>query len=222
MKKIALLAVTALMLMSCSKKGSTDEQPKSDPTNVTISGSDYAITKIGTQTWTTVNYNGTGGISTGNTNTAYGKLYTLAEAKAVNLPSGWRLPTKDDAEKLLLYIGAVKDNTQQAGLEVQGNSAVAKKLRSTTDWSYNNGDNSSGFNAYPAGQSLDGTSVDAKGTLAVFWTSTAMPSTGANAQFLFGIYNTKESNNTINDDAGMDYIPNSTIARFSVRFVKDN
>jgi uncharacterized protein (TIGR02145 family) len=146
-------------------------------------GTDYAIVKIGTQTWATVNYNGTGGTNydDASNNPTYGKLYTLSEAKAVSLPTGWRLPTKADAETLLLFLGATKDNDGY----VEGEATVSSKLKSKSDWTLTQGTNTSGFNAYPAGQSNDGTTYDSKGTLATFWTSTGVIG-DAKCQYVFG------------------------------------
>lgn len=226
MKKIAILALSVSVLFaSCSKKSSDNTQP-TNPNTVTIDGTSYATVKIGAQTWTAVNYNGTGGASiNGADPNVYGKLYSLSEAKAIGLPSGWRLPAKADAEKLLLYLGAIQEDASsfdaQQGIGVQGDATVSKKMKSKTDWTYTNGDNSSGFNAYPTG-GLSGSTLDGKGQLTDFWTSTAMNGTN-DTQYLFGINNTKENgSNTINDMAGMDYAPNASTMKFALRFVKDN
>jgi uncharacterized protein (TIGR02145 family) len=53
-------------------------------------------------------YNGPGGVNYNNdatNNAADGKLYTVAEAKAISLPAGWRLPAGNDFASLLNVIG---------------------------------------------------------------------------------------------------------------------
>ncbi|HEY8929091.1 MAG TPA: FISUMP domain-containing protein [Mucilaginibacter sp.] len=95
-----------ITFVSCSKK--SDTRPNDN--SVTINGTNYSVVAIGGQTWTSVNYNGEGGINYNNgsiNNAADGKLYTIAEAQAIKLPKGWRLPTRDDFNKLLVSIGAV-------------------------------------------------------------------------------------------------------------------
>ena len=77
----------------------------------------------------------------------FGKLYNWY---AVNdprglVPSGWRLPSLADWEKLIKHLGGI--------------DAAGLKLKSATGWHTNgNGDNSSGFNAMPGGfRSAEGT-----------------------------------------------------------------
>jgi uncharacterized protein (TIGR02145 family) len=216
-----------LITYSCSKSSKQDDQPTTANT-VTIGGTDYTTASIGTQTWTTVNYNGSGGVNYNGSSTndvTYGKLYSLAEAKAISLPSGWRLPTKADAEKLLLLLGAQTEDPStrdaQDGIAVQGDATVAKKLKSKTDWTYTNGDNSSGFNAYPTGEALGSIlTYRNKGEVTSFWTST---SNGVNNNFTFTIESTTEDNGKVIDDfAGMDYNPFANTTRLAIRFVKDN
>jgi hypothetical protein len=103
MKKVFTLVIIAtVVLLSCSKKNN-DPIPlnlKSADSTVTIGGDVYPVVKIGTQTWTSVNYRGPGGIfNTGymdTYNVQHGKLYTPQEANQIILPAKWRLPTYDD------------------------------------------------------------------------------------------------------------------------------
>jgi len=137
-----------LVLFGCSK-GSNNPANNQAPNTVSIGGSTYGTVVIGTQTWTTTNYNGAGGLNYNNgaNNPTYGKLYTEAEAQAIVAPSGWRLATKTDFQNLFLAIGA----------NVLGNggfvlpAASEFKLMSTTDWTAQNGTNDLKFNAEPAG-----------------------------------------------------------------------
>jgi uncharacterized protein (TIGR02145 family) len=68
----------------------------------------------------------------------YGVLYNYPAAVSA-CPQGWHLPAKEEFEVLLSYVG----------------SLGYKKMKSTTHWTpYGNGDNSIGWNAYPAGTSI--------------------------------------------------------------------
>jgi uncharacterized protein (TIGR02145 family) len=222
MKQLIFLAcITSAILFSCSKK--SNPAPQQPSNTVTINGTTYSTVVIGNQSWTTVNYNGTGGINYNNSstnNSTYGKLYTLAEAKAISLPSGWRLPTEADATTLLTYLGA----TGNSNIGIDGDSTVAIKLKSKSAWTLTQGNNNSGFNAYPAGDENNGT-YELLGEVTEFWTSSV---DSYNDQYIFGIYNDSEANGNyapiIKNDTGMDYIPTGNVSTFrmSLRFVKDN
>ncbi|MEZ2337095.1 FISUMP domain-containing protein [Mucilaginibacter sp. RCC_168] len=213
MKKGHLLILLLLIFstISCSKKN--DSKPES--TNiVNINGTNYATVKIGTQTWTAVNYNGPGGENYNrnlDNDPVTGKFYSLTQAMAITLPAGWRLPTREDADKLLLFLGAVKDINNN----VQGDSVISAKLRSKSGWSLTQGTNNSGFNAYPVGLAYN--AYDGTGTDTTFWTASAGP-------FSFDQYTLRITNDkgyslnfvTVED---RNYISS---CRFSVRFVKDN
>jgi uncharacterized protein (TIGR02145 family) len=174
MKKIAILALSVSVLFaSCSKK-SNNAQP-TDLNQVTISGTSYSTVKIGTQTWTSLNYNGPGGVNYGNVTgdlVGSGKLYTYAEATAVQLPSGWRLPTKDDVNKLLASIGGTKNT--DGNYEATG--SIAGHLVQQ-EWPYAYEDDSMGFHAYGFGyyNSVGSGSFEYKDQMTAFWTSSPVP-----------------------------------------------
>ena len=209
MKRIAFmaLAATTLFLTSCSKKSKTDPQPTDQ---VTISGTAYATVKIGTQTWTAVNHNGAGGVNYNGsiTNDATsGKLYTIAEAKAIVLPSGWRLPTAADFTKLYTSQGS-----------------DAKKLMAKTSWAINKGTNSSGFNALAVGYfEINSTpTYQGKGTDAVFITSSLLEGyNGIPACFAVGFDDDTVNDNTTISGVLSDYIVAAS-DKGSIRFVRDN
>src|SRR5580698_8233523 len=141
-KLLSVIIITGVMLTSCSKKSTPTPTQLSN--TVTISGTAYTTVVTGTQTWTTVNYNGTGGVNYNNSSTNnpnYGKLYTLAEAQAISLPTGWRLPTQTDATRLLVYAGA----TGTSNIGADGDSTVSIKLKSKSAWTLTQGNNNSGF-----------------------------------------------------------------------------
>ena len=154
MKKVfTLVTITAIAFLSCSKKNN-DPIPlnlKAVDSTVTISGDVYPVIKIGTQTWTSVNYRGPGGIfNTGfmdAENVQHGKLYTTQEAGQVVLPAGWRLPSYDDYLTLLIARGA----RQNSDGSYSATLAVAQSLMATTGWEEGGGNNYSGFTAMPTG-----------------------------------------------------------------------
>ncbi|MBS1525456.1 MAG: hypothetical protein JST19_07395 [Bacteroidetes bacterium] len=152
MKKLTLLLIAvAIGLLSCTKKG-VDPAPVNSATDtvVTIGGGAYPVVRIGSQSWTAVNYTGPGGVfNSGNPleTPLDGKLYTPAEAAQINLPAGWHIPTYNDYLNLLIARGATKesDGTYTAGLN------VAQSLMAESGWSEGGGNNYSKFNALPTG-----------------------------------------------------------------------
>jgi uncharacterized protein (TIGR02145 family) len=211
------LSVSLLLLIACKKDNNRTS-------SIIINGTKYSTVKIGKKIWTSINYNGPGGQDyNGETNnTGYGKLYSLVEAKAIaaNLPDGWRLPTLDDYNDLLLQVGPTTKryiNTQSLKPE------DSYKLMSKEGWTYTIGNDSIGFNAYPAG-ARGGTS---KGTYAFFWTST--PSTGRSteseygAQYIFYISSTRYDRTLeVTNYASTSWDNDPNLETYSIRFVKDN
>jgi uncharacterized protein (TIGR02145 family) len=223
MKKMLLLALTVLTLNSCSKSSNEEPSKEETSTNVTINGTAYPTVKIGNKTWTTVNYNGSGGLNYNNSsnNAAYGKLYLLIEAKAIVLPVGWRLPTKQDFIDLLSVAGQIQ--TERGDTFI--NAAGSTKLRSKGDWNFSAGVNTTGFNAYPTGSGDFDTRVDSnratftsKGEETIFW-SFDQYATGS--QYALKIVNYKDAGGSIGDFASTTREP-QTNKYYSIRFVKDN
>ena len=154
MKKILLLVAGAIAVFTSCTQKNNDPTPASGKigtdTAVTIMGISYPVVQIGSQSWTSVNYRGPGGIyntGSGNQDVLQGKLYTPLEATQITLPTGWRIPTYGDYLALLISRGATKndDGTYSASLP------VAQSLMSTTGWSEGGGNNYSRFNALPTG-----------------------------------------------------------------------
>ncbi len=102
-------------------------------------GQSYPVLKIGEQLWMgrNFNYETTGSLATENPD-QYGRFYTWEQALAA-CPKGWHLPSKADWECLIDEFGGLFE--------------AAQALKSAEGWEANkNGDNRSGFNAYPAGE----------------------------------------------------------------------
>lgn len=92
-----------------------------------------------------------------------GRLYEFKDAFVAACPDGWHLPSAEEFEILI-------KNT--------GGDVNAESLKSANDW---NGNNSSGFNAYPAGQKRFADNYTDMGSYAYFWSATQ---DGANAYAL--------------------------------------
>ena len=92
-----LSVILIISASGCSKKNET----KAPANTVSIGGDNYNTIVIGTQTWTATNYNGPGGLV---------GLYTIAQATAISLPAGWRLPAKNDFDNLLKLAGGTQDS----------------------------------------------------------------------------------------------------------------
>ena len=154
MKKVFTLVIIATtVLLSCSKKNNPVPATnlKSADSTVTIAGDVYPVVKIGSQSWTSVNYRGPGGIfNTGfmeSDAVLHGKLYTTEEALQIVLPPGWRIPTYDDYLALLITRGA----TQNSDGSFSTSLAVTRSLITNTGWQEGGGNNYSGFSALPTG-----------------------------------------------------------------------
>lgn len=128
--------------------------------NVEIDGKVYPVVTIGSQKWISynldyvpagVNVGGSGEISTPNAwyynnnetlygwnNKKYGLLYNFAAGEVVNssLTDGWRVPSKNDYETLISYLG--------------GNDQGIK-IRSPYDWTTGLGEDLFKFSLLPGG-----------------------------------------------------------------------
>lgn len=192
-----------LVLFQIFATGCNDNSPASPEDVVTIGDNLYKTVKIGTLTWTTSNYAGSGGITYDESNSKpeYGKYYSMAELKDIELPEGWRIPTDAD------YIALAEFNGITIPSPISQGDAI-KSLTSTTHWNHVQGMNTSGFNAYPGGY-IFGTSDPIGGDIAEFWTNEghtlSIQEAGANLSSLrITFYDSSTS---------PDY-------RFNVRFVK--
>ena len=194
LKKLICLSIIILIFNACSKKNETIT-----PANtVSIGGDNYSTVVIGTQTWTAANYYGTGGL---------GEFYTFAQATAINLPAGWRLPNHNDFNNLLESAGGTLDSY---GFVDNANPLT---LMSKTGWSTVNGTNSLGFNALPDGSAVSpGPTYIGQGTTAQFWSSSLLI---PGEPFTLIIYVPSNGSNAYVDKWVPDYYA-------CLRFVKDN
>jgi len=215
MKKLSFFVLTCVtVLMSCKQKhdpGPISNNLSAD-TSVTISGIDYPVVQIGSQSWTSANYNGPEGLfNTGNViqTPRDGKLYTPAEASRITLPAGWRIPTYDDYLTLLITRGA-KQNSDGS---YSANIAVAHSLMDETGWAEGGGNNYSRFKALPTG----------------FYHFGQLYGTGNGASFLLSAYPGSLPDRAFTIGPGPNGQPFIYLGiilldedRCSIRFVKDN
>lgn len=196
-----------ITVIECTQNTFTDERD----------GHVYKTVTIGNQTWMAENLvyeTETGSYAYGNNENnvaTYGRLYTW-DAAHTACPAGWHIATNDEWTTLVNYL---IDNNY--GYEGSG-EAIAKALASTTGWEYISfpgfpgndpaSNNSSGFNALPAGE-LVGTDFYDLGRIAYWWT-------GSETSTYVGIYKTMSYNyHRIGQSATYK------MYAFSVRCIKD-
>ena len=240
---LTLSAVCLLIVASCSKSSDSPEQEQSK-NEVTVNGTVYGTTVIGTQTWTTVNYNGSGGVNynDGANDPRVGKLYSYPEAKAiVGLPTGWRIPTEADVKSLMASVGTKLDGTN-----LYTDATASQKLMSTTGWTNSalTGNNSTGLNLVATGYSFASSTLvkdySDKGIVSSFWTSSSLQvASGTNNgtttyvfyPLLFEVstssYDSKDQPAGLrgaiyNTSANGDGTTTFPAEKRSIRFVKDN
>lgn len=221
MKRFLLLFLSVALLLASCEKSDNDEE-NSD--QVIINNTVYPTVKIGNKTWTAANYNGPGGSAyygSSVNDPVYGKLYLLQEAldAARTLPYRWRLPKEKDYEDLMIATGSATSSTDYGiSLEYEASNLI----RSRSGWLTLNGNDATGFSAYPAGYSNSKESYyRGKGYDAYFWTS-SVDNTNKRP-LIFRVhtpYVADLSDNSYYSEIEADTEPGYT--RYSIRFVRDN
>ncbi len=126
----------------------------------------------------------------------YGALYSW-DAALTACPTGWHLPSMADWNILAEYLG----------------EDPGTKLKSTTGWNYEgDGDNASGFNAYPVGHRSSTNQFSDNGTSADFWTANERDDNQNQAWRISLYYNSFEVDNSRSGNKEFGY---------TVRCVKD-
>lgn len=168
-------------LVSC-KQANTFTDPRD--------GEVYQLVTIGSQTWFAENlrYNAAGSFyNTNNPDPKYGRLYDWNTALTA-CPAGWHLPTDAEWNTLEMALGMAAADASNTGY--RGTHGTG--MKSTTGWNNGgNGDNSSGFNAFPAGYYTLG-SYYHLGDYAIFWSASEYDATFAWYRYLLngnaGVY----------------------------------
>jgi uncharacterized protein (TIGR02145 family) len=130
-------------------------------------GKFYKTIKIDGQVWMAENLNyaaeGSKCYNNEEANGAkYGRLYDWETAKKA-CPTGWHLPSNEEWDKLVDFVG--------------GEKIAGKKLKSTSGWNYykgksGNGANEYGFSALPGGFGYSDGSFYCAGNLGIWWSAT--------------------------------------------------
>lgn len=185
---------------------------------VFIDGLSYKTIKIGNQTWLAENLeasfeeseHGRYGMfynldeeTYGRTGKNYGRLYFWNEAiEVAEKVKGWRLPTKEDFEKLKEFVG------ENAGT----------KLKSTEEWEDSSGSDNFGFNALPSGKFFSG-EYFWTGKSCGFWTATNDEEYADKNAYYYRL--DAESISEADPTAFVKEVSNKNITAFSIRLVKE-
>lgn len=190
---LVLIGTLLLFAISCKKDDNSNNSTTGPtiPTVTDIDGNVYHTVTIGTQVWMVENLKTTkyrdgspvphvtdatwGSLTTGayrdynnlpDNSATYGRLYNwYAVNDSRNLsPTGWHIPSDGEITTLTTYLG---------GIGVAG-SKLKASASNTPTW---DGSNSSGFTALPAGYTFG--SYNSMGSIAYFWTTTAVGPTSA-------------------------------------------
>lgn len=223
----SVFAIGAFLIFTNScKKDDENNNADSIGTVTDIDGNVYNTVTIGTQVWMAQNlgstkyrngdnisnnsWNYNNDATTGN---KFGKLYDgYAVSDKRNIaPIGWHVATEADWETLKNFVSANLSNS----------GSVAKALASKTEWNYSTNlgaigndltkNNSSGFNALPAGYRSGSGEFKGIGKYATWWSST---SSGSSSYLLLQW-------DIAYDDSGIGSESGGSVYGFSIRCVKD-
>jgi uncharacterized protein (TIGR02145 family) len=168
-----LLFLLVIVIFSCSReRGKEHDEPE-----ISSSSSqelNYRTVEIGSQVWFAENINDkpSSGVSWcyGEIESycdEYGRLYDWEAAKSV-CPDGWKLPSKDDYDKLLDYVESKNEGYSAGSL-----------LKSVKDWGSHGGSDTYGFSALPGGFRASNGVFSSREARAYFWSSSEADSQNA-------------------------------------------
>lgn len=141
-----------LLLISCDKEKRAIQCPITYGTLVDArDGSRYSTVSICSQTWMAQNLDfKIDGVlaNPSNPDPEYGRLYNHAQTLNA-CPDGWHLPTDEEWKTLEIAIGMSSEEAEKIDWRGEKEGYF---LKSTTEWQKDeNGSNSAGFRALPAG-----------------------------------------------------------------------
>jgi uncharacterized protein (TIGR02145 family) len=163
-------------------------------------GKTYKTVKIGSQIWMAenLNYEAEGSVCYDNNpenGEKYGRLYSWETATKVS-PEGWHLPSDDEWNKLIEYVG--------------GEEAAGKNLKAKFGWKLNcNGLDTYGFSALPGGSYGDDDDIAPAGYTCIWWSRSTSENDGCSLTIYY------------NYDGAYKYDCHKNYG-FSIRCVKDN
>lgn len=115
----------------------------------------------------------------------FGVLYNWPAARIV-APEGWHVPTDEEWKELEIFLGMTSVDADKSGI-YRWSGSVGNKLKATTGWSGDEEENnSSGFNALPAGERGTTNQFVEQGEKASFWTATEEDANKAYRRLLEG------------------------------------
>ena len=197
-----LITLTAIVAGCKKNKDNVPVPQNANP--VLIGNKEYPTVLIGKQVWTTLNYSGPGGISydTSDNKPEYGKYYLFEEITAIDLPKGWKIPSRQDYLALAQHQGVNFTGTRAV------NQEAIKKLVSRNNWRLIPGTNASGFDAQPGGYCFNNQPPQV-GDIAEFWTAEG------------NTFSIQESADGKTHNASFYGDANRPEYRFNVRFVRN-
>ncbi|MEZ0610111.1 FISUMP domain-containing protein [Fibrella sp. WM1] len=124
--------------------------PITTGTSVKIGNLYYPTVTIGNQEWLATNYAGPGSLTERN-KPQYGTFLEYADLAKIQLPAGWRIPSRQDYTQLLESQGLTVYDWGTNGEDVPSKRMLGQ-LMATDAWTKKDGyaNNKSGFNAMPA------------------------------------------------------------------------
>jgi uncharacterized protein (TIGR02145 family)/uncharacterized repeat protein (TIGR02543 family) len=173
-----------------------------------------------------------------NCENGYGRLYSWAEAMYIDpaynsnsysdaneqdlCPSGWHIPSDEDWHELEKFLEMADSNL----LKEDWRTGNARRIKSITGWTVQQGYNSFGFNALPAGNyNSQNVAYQKRGSDTYFWLSSQHSTNGSLAWFrnLHGGSNSNylaSANNVIGNSINRYH--DEKVNKFSVRCLKNN
>ncbi len=148
-------------------------EPPASGTYVQMGSHYYPTVSIGNLEWMSVNYAGPGGMKNSE-KPAYGTFLKHADLEGLQIPEGWRLPSKDDFLDLLDSQGIEFDELWGStdGSDLESKQRLGY-LMASTGWLKQDGyaNNQSGFNAVPGNLMVTNGNPHGEGSNCLLWTS---------------------------------------------------
>ncbi len=147
--------------------------PPTTGSYVQIGNQYYPTVTIGDLEWMSANYAGTGGLKDYE-KPQYGTFYKYMDLGDIQIPSGWRIPSKEDYLALLESQGIEFDPIWGStdGEDLQSKKRLGQ-LMAAKGWLKQDGfaNNKSGFNAVPGNLQVINGNPHGEGTNCLLWTS---------------------------------------------------
>ncbi|MEZ0612026.1 FISUMP domain-containing protein [Fibrella sp. WM1] len=152
-----------------SPTGLPSTSPITGGSSVKIGDLYYPTVSIGNQEWLATNYAGPGSLKEA-AKPQYGTFMHYNDLKSIPLPTGWRVPSRQDYEKLLRSQGLTVYEWGTDGDDLTSRQLLGK-LMAPNVWMKQDGyaNNQSGFNAMPADVRRPSGTNNGEGANCVLW-----------------------------------------------------